>query len=112
MTVFDRIKTLCSKKGIKIAELERIVGVAKNASYKWKEYNPSGDTLYKLSEYFGVSSEYILTGKEPDEGYYADKETEQLAEELMNNKELKALFDVVKDMPKDRLEAIYNLLKE
>lgn len=114
MTAFDRVKNLCNENGIKISELERILGIGKNASYKWKKYSPASDTLFKLSEYFGVSTDYILTGEQSGvskENYY-DIETEMLARELQKNKELKAIFDVAKGMPKERLDAFYNLLKD
>ena len=51
MTAFDRVKNLCNENGIKISELERILGIGKNASYKWKKYSPASDTLFKLSKY-------------------------------------------------------------
>lgn len=114
MTVFDRVKNLCNEKGIKVSELERILGIGKNASYKWKEYNPASDTLFKISEYFGVSTDYILTGEEDgiSRNNYYDEETEMIAKELQKNKELRAIFDVAKGMSKERLDAFYNLLKE
>lgn len=113
MTAFERIKNLCKSKGITIRKLEQEIGVSQNLSYRWKYTNPSAENLSKLAEYFGVTQEYILTGKDHDtDGYYLDPETARLAEELKNNTELKALFDVARDMTPDRLEAIYNLVKK
>lgn len=114
MTAFDRVKNLCNENGIKISELERILGIGKNASYKWKKYSPASDTLFKLSEYFGVSTDYILTGVDngTSKDSYYDDETEQIARELQKNKELRAIFDVAKGMSKERLDAFYNLLKD
>ena len=51
-------------------------------------------------------------GNPDDLGYFLDPETLSYAEELRHNPELKAVFDVARDMPKEKLEAIYNVLKQ
>ena len=63
---------------------------------------------YKI---FGVSVEYIRTGKEKDDGekYYLNEETAQVAQEIFENKELRALFDVQKDMDAEDLRALHNM---
>lgn len=114
MTAFERVKQLCKEKGITMKKLEQEIGVSQNLSYRWKNTNPSAENLFKLAEYFGVSTDYILTGE--DDGVsrdsYYDEETEMIAKELQKNKELRAIFDVAKGMSKERLDAFYNLLKE
>lgn len=110
ITVYERLKNLCKLKGITIKQMEQEVGVSQNATFKWKTSSPTLKTTKRLAEYFGVSQEYILNGKD-DSGYFIDPETKALADELKNNKELRAVFDVAKDMPKERLEAFYNLIK-
>lgn len=112
MNIYERIKELCKKKGVTIKEMEIAVGIGEKNANKWKTRTPSAESLLKLSEYFGVSTDYILTGEEPDSGYYADREANQIAEEILHHKELKALFDIVKDMPKDRIESLYYILKK
>ena len=115
MTVFDRVKNLCNEKGIKVSELERILGVGKNASYKWKEYNPASDTLFKISEYFGVSTDYILTGEENGisiERLHTDPEIIELVNEVARIPEAKLFLSAIKDMPKEDLETITSLVKK
>ncbi len=112
MAALEIIKELCEEKGVTIKKMEQDIGISANSSFKWKNSNPSAKALQKLSQYFGVSTEYILTGEEPDSGYYADREANQIAEEILHHKELKALFDIVKDMPKDRIESLYYVLKK
>lgn len=112
MTALEIIKELCEEKGVTIKKMEQDIGISANSSFKWKNSNPSAKALQKLSQYFGVSTEYILTGDESKRKNFYDDETEQIAIELQKNKELRAIFDVAKVMPKERLDAFYNLLKD
>lgn len=114
MAALEIIKELCEEKGVTIKKMEQDIGIPANSSFKWKTRTPSAENLLKLSEYFGVSTDYILTGEQSGvskENHY-DVETEMLARELQKNKELRAIFDVAKGMPKERLDAFYNLLKD
>ncbi|MFG5536521.1 helix-turn-helix domain-containing protein [Enterococcus faecalis] len=58
--LFDRVKELCKKRGISISELENNVGFGKNTIYKWKNQSPKAETLQKVADYFGVTTDYLL----------------------------------------------------
>lgn len=64
MGTLDIIRALCTKNGISIKTLEKELGfsngsLAKSATIK-------GERLQKISEYFNVSVDYLMTGKEPE----------------------------------------------
>lgn len=42
-------------------------------------------------------------------GYYTNRETAEVAQEIFENKELRALFDVQRDMEPDDLRALHNM---
>ena len=66
--------------------------------------------IKKIADYFNVSVDYLMTGNESDsEKYYLNNETAQVAQEIFENKELKALFDVQRDMEPDDLKALHNM---
>lgn len=114
MDTYERLKDLCKQKGVTVAQMESDNGITRGNANKWRRSMPNYKMLMKLSEYFGVSTDYILTGEQSGaskESHY-DVETEMLARELQKNKELRAIFDVAKGMPKERLDAFYNLLKD
>ena len=69
------------------------------------------DNAKKIADYFGVSVEYLMTGEEKEGGetYYLNDETAKVAQEIFENKELRALFDVQKDMEPDDLRALHNM---
>ena len=68
--------------------------------------------MQKIADYFGVSLEYLMTGKtkEGDEKYYLNEETAQMAQTLFENKELRVLFDAAKDASPEDLKTTYDML--
>lgn len=60
----EKIKRLCAKKRITLAELERELNFPKGSIYKWDKNRPSVDKVKKVADYFGVSIEYFLEEKE------------------------------------------------
>lgn len=59
---------LCAKNGIRsIRELERAAGVTYGVISKWDKFKPSAENLYKVADFFQVSTDYILYGDDPDD---------------------------------------------
>lgn len=59
----DRIRELCRKKGINISNLENILGFANGSIAKSRPDAIKADRVLTIAEYFDVTMEYILTGK-------------------------------------------------
>ena len=100
-------------RGMKDADVARETGITKSTFSDWKNgrSNPKDAKLQKIADLFGVSVEYIRTGKEKEGGerYYLNEETAQVAQEIFENKELRAVFDVQKDMDPEDLRALHNM---
>lgn len=59
--LYQRIKQLCSRKGIKIAKLESDLGFGNSSIKKWeKSSSPSIDKIVKVATYFDVSIDYLM----------------------------------------------------
>ena len=59
--VYERIKKLCSKKGITIAKLESDLCFGNSSIKKWERVSsPSIDKIIKVASYFDVSVDYLL----------------------------------------------------
>ena len=101
---------LRDSKGTKDSDVAKATGITKSAFSDWKNgrSNPKDAKLQKIADLFGVTAEYIRTGKNTNE-YYTNNETAQVAQEIFENKELKALFDVQKDMDPDDLKALHSM---
>ena len=99
---------LCAEKSITPAQVGREIGVSGAAISKWKSGGmPSDTTLAKLAGYFGVTTDYLLTGekKSPDT-MSEDEELYELLEELKNNPGKRLLFDKTKKATKEDIEKI------
>lgn len=60
--IYDRIKELCTKKGISIYRLEKDLGFSSCSICKWKTSSPSVDKVQKVADYFDVTVNYLLEG--------------------------------------------------
>lgn len=108
--MYEKIKDLCVRKGITITALERELNFAKGSLSKIDRHKPSADRLQKIADYFGVSVDFFtVQNSDQNEVYYFDDETAKLAQELFDNKELRALFDVQRGMSAEDLRALYGM---
>ena len=64
MICTDRIKNLCKGRGITIARLEKELGFANGTIASTKSNNMRSDRLMAIANYFGVSMNYLMTGKD------------------------------------------------
>lgn len=70
MNVADRIQNLRKTKGISQEQLADAIGVSRQAVSKWEseQCTPDLDKVILMSEYFDVTTDYILKGIEPVAG--------------------------------------------
>ena len=63
---FDIFKLLCEKKGVSPKKATEDIGLSTSITTKWKNTGatPKGDTLQRIADYFGVTTDYLLTGEE------------------------------------------------
>ncbi|HBQ26883.1 MAG TPA: hypothetical protein DD791_10860 [Syntrophomonas sp.] len=66
--MITRIRDLMKKHNVNATTLTAETGLAKSAISDWKagRSKPSTDAVLKITEFFGVSTDYILLGKECD----------------------------------------------
>ena len=69
MNIADRIQKLRKAKGISQEPLADVVGVSRQAVSKWESEQsiPDLEKVILMSNYFGVTTDYILKGIEPTE---------------------------------------------
>lgn len=64
MAIYDKIKEVCSKKGITIFSLEKELGFARSSISKWNENIPSVTKVKAVAEHLGVPMEELVSEKE------------------------------------------------
>ncbi len=68
MTISDRIQKLRKAKGMSQEDLADKIGVSRQAVSKWEsqQSTPDLDKIILLSDFFGVTTDYLLKGIEPE----------------------------------------------
>ena len=104
---------LCKEKGVTAYRVSKDTGISTATLSDWKtgKSHPKADKIQILANYFNVNAEYIQTGDEnlQQHEYYTDNTTKQLAEEMATNPDLRALFDVQRNMDPEDLKALYSM---
>lgn len=111
-------KQLRLSSGLTQAEMSKKIGISRSTigMYETGAREPDFETLEKIADFFNVDTDYLLgrTNKtmilpETLGKYYTNEETARAAQEIFENKELRALFDVQRDMEPEDLRALHNM---
>jgi len=127
------IKKLRSERNLTQEQLADEIGVAKSTVAMWEiDKREPGKELYEqLADYFNVDIDYLYGRTnirkarlfdedgneyvnkqytENDTSYYADDETREIAQEIFENPELRALFDASRNATPEDLKIVRRLL--
>ena len=108
----ERVKQLCKEKGVSMNTAETEIGLAKGYISKLGKSNPNAKTLQKIADYFGITVEFLMTGKETESGYYLNENTAKLAQEMYEDPDMRSLFDMKRKMPPERFSTHVKFMKE
>lgn len=117
-SVFEKLLKL---RGVSSATVAANTGVSQTTLSQWKSgrSTPKADKLQKIADYFGVSLEYLMTGKvsysyieDESPGYYVNEEVAKYAQEVFDKPEMKALFDASKNLSPDTIKQFAELMKK
>lgn len=114
MTTFDRINELCKKRGISITALEVELGFGRGSIGKLKKGTTmSSARLQKIADRLGTTTDYLLNGVQEDvqgQEYYSDVKSALMAQQMFENKQLRALFHVQKNIDPERFKAFCDMI--
>ena len=104
------LRSLRIKEGLRQGDLAEKIGISRSAigMYENGERVPDVELLERFADFFNVDMNYI-TGTTNEE-YYLDLQTKQIAQEIFDNPDLRALFDASKNATPEDLEITKNLL--
>lgn len=110
--MYEVFEKLLQKFGVTTYQVSKATGISQSTFSNWKQRRNliRGDKAKKIADYFGVSVDYLMTGEEKEgDKYYLNDETAQVAQEIFENKELRALFDVQRNMEPEDLKALHQM---
>ena len=101
---------LCEKHGVRPGAVSRATGIATSTLTSWKKgrYTPKADKLQKIATYFDVPIDVFYSSEPKGEisgqqtRYYVDAETAKLAQEMFEDRDMRVLFDMKKNMDPER----------
>lgn len=108
----EMLRYLRNRENLSQSELADRLGVSKStiSMYEVGKREPDFETLETIADFFNVDINFLLgKGGSENSTYYIHDETAKVAQEIFENKELRALFDVQKDMTPDDLKALHNM---
>ena len=111
-------KALRAARGYTQTEMAKLLGVSRSTigMYETGLREPDFETLEKIADFFNVDIDYLLgrtnkTTTLPESvGYYFDPETAQWAQDLFENKELRALMSTARDAKAEDLKTVNDVL--
>lgn len=107
----QRLVSVMQENNINQVELSKILGVSESTVGKWIlcKAIPRMGVIQKLSDYFHVGKSYFLE-EDANTGYYADPTVNEYAEQLRTNPNMRILFDATKDMSKEDIDYVVDLV--
>ena len=110
----DVFEQLLQKFGVTTYQVSKATGIPQSTLSNWKARRnlTRGDKAQKIADYFGVSVDYLMTGKEKEGGekYYLNDETAEMEQALFENRNLRVLFDAARDASPEDLKTTYDML--
>ncbi len=108
--MYEIFEKLLRERGVTAYKVAKDTGIGTATLSNWKngKYTPKQDKMQKLADYFGVSIDYLMTGKDstPEETHidldYAKNETER---------KLLVLCRKANDVSEEEREDIINLFE-
>ena len=114
--MYEIFEQLLQSYGITAYKFCKDTKISQSTISTWKKKGNliNGEMAKVIADYFGVSVDYLMTGKEKEGGekYYLNDETAEIAQEIFENKNLRMLFDVSRKASPERLKAYYNMIRE
>ncbi|HIT65980.1 MAG TPA: helix-turn-helix transcriptional regulator [Candidatus Merdisoma merdipullorum] len=112
--MYEKFEKLLAAKGVTPYRVHKDTGISSATLSDWKngKSEPKKDKIEKICKYFDVPLSYFYGDddeKESGEKYYLNDETAKAAQEIFENKELRALFDVARNADPEDLKALHSM---
>lgn len=113
MGLYERISEVAKDKGYSINRLEKELGWARSSINKFNKNKPSYAKLHEIADLLGVSIDYLTAESEEEAaGYYLNAETARIAQEMFEDKEIRSLFHMKRNMDPEKFQAHYEMMKK
>ncbi len=110
MSFKDKIRELRLARNLTQLDVAKGTGLSPSAigMYEQGRRNPSYEVLENFADFFNVDMSTLISNQDP---YYIDPEVAALAEQLRTNPELRILFDASKNLKKEDIEFVTDMIR-
>lgn len=112
--MYEIFEQLLRTFDVTAADVCKATGIGQSTISNWKNRRNliSGKNAQLIADYFNVSVDYLMTGKEADNEpkYYLNDETTKIAQEIFEHKDLRLLFDAARDAAPEDLQTVHTML--
>lgn len=113
MTLRDIIKDLCKKRNISINRVEIDLGFARGYISKLDKSVPNSAKLQKIADYFNVSLDYLMSGKDLELNSHTNvNDSQEISQFLSDNPIHKELFEMTKVFKKEDIEFLKQMVEK
>ena len=117
--MYDYYKKIRDERGMTDYQVAKLAGIPRSTFSDWNNgrSTPKQDKLIRIAEVLDVSVERLITGKDtPKEStsgttYYFSDETAKAAQEMLENKELRALMAAAQDNSPENIRLATEMLQ-
>lgn len=112
---YSYFESLCAKKGVTVNKACKEMGVSRSVAAKWKSTNtePSAGTMIKISSYFNVPFEEVISHSKRSANASL-KELKKESPDVIPNIEAKSKLQIISELSggldEDQQDAIISLL--
>lgn len=117
MTIGRNIYHARKLSGMTLEELSKHIGISRQTLSRYENGiigNIPSDRIEKIAIALNVSPAQLMGWEEmsgnPEEEYYTDPAVNEYAEQLRTNPKMKLLFDATKDMSKEDIDYVVDLV--
>lgn len=115
MEIKDIIRSRRIAMNMTMKELAVKVGVSEGTISRWESgdiENMRRNMIVKLAKALDISPAVLMEWEPaPQDEYYLNKETAEIAQELFNNPDLRVLFDAARDAKPENLRLAAEMLR-
>lgn len=110
--MYEIFLKLLSEKGVTAYKVGKETGIASSTFTDWKTGRsvPKQEKLQKIADYFGVSLDYLMTGKEPNVGSLYSDENADLLIYISKNQEILLQMKKYITLDKDKRKSVDDMI--
>ena len=108
-----RLRYFLDKRGMTQVDLAVKMGVSRNSVGSWVNgvKIPRMDKVDMMCKILNISRDNLISETEPEEGYYTNPETAEIAQEIFDDPDLRTLFHVARNASPEQLKLAKEMLE-